>query len=66
MRVRLLRATRIKHEAGETVEVSSADAEFLLAVGSAEPVADPVAEPVAEPVKEDHEEIKRVERKKKK
>ena len=35
MKVRLLRDSRINHAAGEIVEVSSAEAEFLLSVGSA-------------------------------
>jgi len=35
MKVRLLRDARIKHKAGEIVEVSSAEADFLLSVGSA-------------------------------
>ena len=35
MRVRLLRDARIRHIAGETVEVSPAEAEFLTSVGSA-------------------------------
>ena len=38
MRVKLLRAARIRHEAGETVEVSPAVAGFLLSTGSAEVV----------------------------
>lgn len=36
-RVTLTRRARIWHEAGETVRVSSADAAFLLSVGSAVP-----------------------------
>lgn len=35
MRVRLVRDSRITVKAGETVEVSSAVADFLLSVGSA-------------------------------
>ena len=35
MRVRLLRDSRINHAAGEIVEVSPAEADFLLSVGSA-------------------------------
>ena len=35
MKVKLLRDARINHKAGETVEVSSAEAQFLLSVGSA-------------------------------
>lgn len=38
MVVRLLHSARINHEAGEIVEVSPAQANFLLAVGSAERV----------------------------
>ena len=40
MKVKLLRDSRINHQAGETVEVSSAQAEFLISVGSAAPVAE--------------------------
>lgn len=36
MKVKLLRAARITHEAGEIVEVSPEVANFLLSVGSAE------------------------------
>ena len=36
MKVRLVRDSRITVKAGETVEVSSAVADFLLSVGSAE------------------------------
>lgn len=36
MKVRLLRDAKIKHKAGEIVEVSPAEAGFLLSVGSAE------------------------------
>ena len=38
MRLRLKRAARIRHEAGEIVEVSPAEAGFLLSTGSAERV----------------------------
>ena len=38
MRLRLIRAARIRHEAGEIVEVSPAEAGFLLSTGSAERV----------------------------
>ena len=38
MKVRLIRDAKIRHKAGEIVEVSPADADFLLAVGSAVPV----------------------------
>ena len=43
MRVKLLRDSRINHQAGEIVEVSPAAAGFLISVGSAEPV-EPAAE----------------------
>lgn len=36
MRVRLIRAARINHKAGEIVEVSPADARFLVGIGAAE------------------------------
>lgn len=39
MKVKLLRAARIRHEAGEIVEVSPAEAGFLLSTMSAVPVA---------------------------
>jgi len=35
MKVRLLRDARIKHSAGEIVEVSPAECQFLTSVGSA-------------------------------
>ena len=35
MKVKLLREARIRHKAGETVEVSLAEAGFLLSTGSA-------------------------------
>ena len=35
MKVQLTRAARIRHEAGETVEVSPAEAGFLFSTGSA-------------------------------
>ena len=35
MKLRLIRAARIRHEAGEIVEVSPAEAGFLLSTGSA-------------------------------
>ena len=40
MKLKLLRAARIRHEAGEIVEVSPAEAGFLLSTGSAERVAE--------------------------
>ena len=44
MKVRLLRDTRIKHTAGEIVEVSPAEYSFLLSVGSAEPLDEVITE----------------------
>ena len=35
MRVKLLRPARIRHEAGEIVEVSPAEYQFLISLGSA-------------------------------
>ena len=35
MKIRLLRAARIRHNAGDIVEVSQAEAGFLLSTGSA-------------------------------
>ena len=40
MKVKLIRDSRINHAAGEVVEVSPAEAEFLLSVGSAAPVVE--------------------------
>lgn len=40
MKLKLLRAARIRHEAGEIVEVSPAEAGFLLSTGSAVSVAE--------------------------
>ena len=40
MKLNLLRAARIRHEAGEIVEVSPAEAGFLLSTGSAVSVAE--------------------------
>ena len=40
MKIKLIRAARIQHEAGEIVEVSPAEAGFLLSTGSAVSVAD--------------------------
>ena len=40
MKLILLRAARIRHEAGEIVEVSPAEAGFLLSTGSAARVAE--------------------------
>ena len=41
MRVKLLRAARIRHEAGEIVEVSPAEAGFLISTESAVPAETP-------------------------
>ena len=41
MKLKLTRAARIRHEAGEIVEVSPAVAEFLKSVGSAVPAPAP-------------------------
>lgn len=43
MKVKLLRDSRINHLAGEIVEVSSAQADFLMSVGSAIPVVETAA-----------------------
>ena len=45
MRVRLVREARIRHKAGEILEVSPAEARFLCSTGSAVPV--PSAGPTA-------------------
>ena len=42
MKIRLIRAARIRHEAGEIVEVSPAEAGFLFSTGSAVLVGTPV------------------------
>ena len=42
MKLKLLKAARIRHEAGEIVEVSPAEAGFLLSTHSAVEYADPV------------------------
>ena len=44
MKVKLIRAARIRHDAGEIVEVSPAEAVFLLSTGSAVPYTEPVKE----------------------
>lgn len=44
MKVKLLRAARIRHDAGEIVEVSPAEAGFLLSTGSAVKYVEPKAE----------------------
>jgi len=50
MKVRLLRDARVRRKAGETVEVTPAEAAFLLSIGSAEAV-DPASEAVEIPEK---------------
>lgn len=52
MRLRLKKAARIQHQAGETVEVSPAEARFLLAVGAAVIEAAPVVETPEPPKRE--------------
>lgn len=42
MKVKLIRAARIRHEAGEIVDVSPAEAGFLLSTGSAFEVFKPM------------------------
>lgn len=56
MKVKLIRAARIRHEAGEIVEVSPAEAGFLLSTGSAVPYTEPVKE--KEPEKPEDEKEK--------
>ena len=56
MKVKLIRAARIRHEAGEIVEVSPAEAGFLLSTGSAVPYTEPVKE--EEPEKPEDEKKK--------
>lgn len=51
MRVRLLRPARINHNAGEVLEISPAQAAFLLSVGSAEVVRTEKRETPEKPVK---------------
>lgn len=59
MRVKILRAVRVMHQPGDIVEVSQADAIYLLTTHSAEPVldepeagaAEPEAKPAAKPVR---------------
>lgn len=53
MRVKLLREASIKHSVGEVVEVSPAEFNFLVSVGSAEAVKE------SEPVSEDPEPVKK-------
>lgn len=44
MKVKLIRAARIRHNAGEIVEASPAEAGFLLSTGSAVQYTEPVKE----------------------
>lgn len=56
MRLRLTRAARINHAAGEIVEVSPDQARFLISLGSAEIVAEKKPKPKKEkPVDEPEE-----------
>lgn len=48
MKVKLLRDARISHKAGEILEVSPAEGEFLLSVGSAEKIAEKATQPAVE------------------
>lgn len=48
MKIKLIRDARINHKAGEIVEVSPVECDFLVSVGSAEVVA---AKPAAETAK---------------
>ena len=43
MKIKLLRDARIRHSAGEIVEVSPAEAGFLISTASAEPVIETAA-----------------------
>ena len=45
MKIRLLRDARIRHKAGEIVEVSPAEATFLLSLNSAVACTEDVKEP---------------------
>ena len=45
MKLRLLKDARIRHKAGEIVEVSPAEADFLRSTGSAEPAQEAAPEP---------------------
>jgi len=48
MKVLLLRDARVSHKAGEIVEVSPAELNFLVSVGSAQIIETAMAEPKAE------------------
>lgn len=55
-KVKLIKRSKVWLDAGETVVVSPADANFLIAVGSAEPVAyksgtDTITEQIEKPAK---------------
>ena len=52
MKVKLLRNSRITHQAGEIVEVSPAEASFLLSVGSAVELHDEVVSETPEAVQD--------------
>ena len=45
MKIKLLRNARICHKAGETVEVSPAEAQFLICIGSAVHLTDEAPRP---------------------
>lgn len=49
MKVLLTRDQRILHKAGETVEVSPAEYNYLISTGSARPVTAQVEEPTEKP-----------------
>ena len=48
MKVKLLRDARVSHKAGEIIEVSPAEGEFLLSVGSAEKIVEKATQPKVE------------------
>ena len=48
MKVKLLRDARVSHKAGEILEVSPAEGEFLLSVGSAEKIVEKATLPKVE------------------
>lgn len=52
MKLLLLKPARIRHEAGDTVQVSPAEAAFLVSVGAAKPLEAAAEEaPAKKPVK---------------
>ena len=63
MKVKLIRAARIRHNAGEIVEVSPAEAGFLLSTGSAVEYAEPVMRETPEDVLTAEEQIETPEKK---